>query len=74
MSLVDRRWSYVGISVMLVGLAVLVLAAFSQELGIPIDVPVGAFGSTVIVLGVTVYLLQRRAEQDASRSDPPPRS
>jgi fatty acid desaturase len=74
MTIVDRRWSYIGIIVMLVGLVVLVVAAFPQELGIPFDVPVGAFGSTVIVLGVTVYLLQRRAEQDASRSDPPPRS
>ena len=74
MNLADRRFGYVGIIVMLVGLVVLVVAAFPEELGIPIDVPIGAFGSTVIVLGVTVYLLQRRAEQDASRSDPPPRS
>jgi hypothetical protein len=71
MNIVDRRWSYVGIIVMLLGLGVLVVANFPQELGIPLDVPVGAIGSTVIVLGVTVYLVQRRAEQDARRSDPP---
>jgi hypothetical protein len=71
MNIVDRRWSYVGIMVMLLGLGVLVVANFPQELGIPLDVPVGAIGSTVIVLGVTVYLVQRRAEQDARRSDPP---
>ena len=55
---------------MLVGLVLLVAAGLPQEFGIPVDVPVGAFGSTVIVLGVTVYLLQRRAEQDAARSVP----
>ena len=71
MNIVDRRWSSVGIIVMLVGLVVLVVAAFPQELGIPVDVPVGAFGSTLIVLGITVYLLQRRAEQDGQAGGPP---
>lgn len=71
MRIADRRWSYVGFIVMLLGLGVLVVANFSQELGIPLDVPVGALGSTVIVLGVTIYLVQRRAEHDARRDDPP---
>jgi len=71
MDIAHRRWSYVGIIIMLVGLVVLVVAGFPQEFGILLHVPVGALGSTVIVLGVTVYLLQRRAEQDASRTDPP---
>ena len=71
MSLGDRRWSAVGFIVMLLGLAVLIVANFPQELGIPLDVPVGAIGSSVIVLGVTIYLLQRRAEQDGRSGDPP---
>lgn len=71
MNIGDRRWSYLGIIVMLVGLAALVVAGFPEELGIPLDVPVGAIGSTVLVLGLAVYVLQRRAEQDVSRGDPP---
>jgi hypothetical protein len=71
MSIVDRRWSYVAIIVMLLGLVVLVVANIRQELGIPLDVPLSWLGSAVIAIGVTVYLVQRRAEQDARRSDPP---
>jgi hypothetical protein len=70
-SIADRRWGYVGFIVMVLGLVVLVVANFAQQLGIPPDVPVGAIGSAVIVLGVTLYLLQRRAEQDSRRGDPP---
>jgi predicted membrane channel-forming protein YqfA (hemolysin III family) len=71
MSIGDRRWSSVGFIVMMLGLGILVVANFSQELGIPLDVPLGWFGSVVIVLGVTVYLVQRRAEQDGRSGDPP---
>ena len=70
-NLADRRWSYVGFIVMLLGLGVLLVANFPQELGIPLDVPLGWFGSAVIALGVTVYLLQRLAEQDGRKGDPP---
>jgi hypothetical protein len=71
MNIVDRRWSYVGFIVMVLGLVVLVAANYPQELGIPLDVPLGWFGSAVIALGVTLYLVQRRAEQERRRGDPP---
>jgi hypothetical protein len=74
MSIVDRRWSYVAIIVMLLGLVVLVVANIRQELGIPLDVPLSWFGSAVIAIGVTVYLVQRRAEQDAGEATRPPRA
>ena len=67
----DRRWGYAGFIVMLLGLAVLVVASFPQELGIPLDVPVGSIGTGIISLGVALYVLQRRAEQDAQKGDPP---
>ena len=70
-NIADRRWSYVGFMVMLLGLGVLVLANFPQELGIPLDVPVGGIGSGILVLGIALYLLQRRAEPDHRRDDPP---
>jgi hypothetical protein len=71
MSMVDRRWGYIGFVVMLLGLGVLVVASFPQELGIPLDVPVGSIGAAIIASGVALYVLQRRAEQDARRSEPP---
>jgi hypothetical protein len=71
MRIVDRRWSYVGFIVMLFGLAALVVANFQQQLGIPLDVPVGSIGAAIIASGVALYVLQRRAEQDARRSEPP---
>jgi hypothetical protein len=71
MNIVDRRWSYVGFIVMLLGLGVLVAANFPQELGIPLDVPVGSIGAGTMAIGIALYVIQRRAEQDGSTIDPP---
>jgi uncharacterized membrane protein len=67
----DRRWSYVGISVMVLGTLVLVVASFPQELGVPLEVPVTPIGTAIIALGVALYVLQRRAEQDGQAGGPP---
>ena len=67
----DRRWSYAGFIVMLLGLLVLVVASLPQALGIPLDVPLSSIGTGIISLGVALYVLQRRAEQDAHKGDPP---
>jgi hypothetical protein len=67
----DRRWSYVGIAVMVLGTLVLVVANFPQELGVPLEVPLTSIGTGIIALGVALYVLQRRAEQDGQAGDPP---
>jgi hypothetical protein len=67
----DRRWGYAGFIVMLLGLGVLVVASFPQELGVPLDVPMTPIGTAIISLGVALYVLQRRAEQDGQAGDPP---
>ena len=71
MSMVDRHWGYIGFVVMLLGLGVLVVASFPQELGIPLDVPVGSIGAGIMVIGLALYVLQRRAEQDRRAGGPP---
>lgn len=67
----DRRWGYVGFTVMLLGLLVLVVASFPQELGIPLEVPLTSIGTGIISLGVALWALQRRAEQDGPTGGPP---
>ena len=67
MKLADRRWRYLAVIPLVIGVAVILIGSFSVESGgtnTVLGLPAPGLGGALVGLGIGVIMVSRRAEKD----------